>query len=133
MAFLFVAPTGTSTSAPSNSFNIPCCTDSPLTSRLLEFCFLAILSISSIKTMPRSAFSTSLSAAASNFDKTLSTSSPIYPASVKDVASVIANGTCNSLASVFTRYVLPQPVGPIISILDFSISISSIVSVSTRL
>ena len=32
MAFLLVAPTGTSTSAPSRSFNMPCCTDSPLTS-----------------------------------------------------------------------------------------------------
>ena len=32
-AFLLLAPTGTSIWAPSNSFNIPCCTDSPLTSR----------------------------------------------------------------------------------------------------
>lgn len=33
IAFLLLAPTGTSISAPSRSFNIPCCTDSPLTSR----------------------------------------------------------------------------------------------------
>ena len=32
IAFLLFAPTGTSTSLPSRSFNIPCCTDSPLTS-----------------------------------------------------------------------------------------------------
>ena len=48
IAFLLVAPTGTSISLPSRSFNIPCCTDSPLTSRLLVSFFLAILSISSI-------------------------------------------------------------------------------------
>ena len=133
MAFLLVAPTGTSTSAPSKSFNNPCCTDSPLTSRLFVFCFLAILSISSMNTIPCSARSTSLSAACRSFDKTLSTSSPIYPASVRDVASVIASGTSKSRASVFTRYVFPDPVGPIMSILDLSISISSIVFVTTRL
>ena len=32
MAFLELAPTGTSTSAPSRSLSIPCCTASPLTS-----------------------------------------------------------------------------------------------------
>ena len=133
IAFLLVAPTGTSTSAPSKSFSNPCWTDSPLTSLLFVFCFLAILSISSMNTIPCSARSTSLSAACKSFDKTLSTSSPIYPASVKDVASVIASGTFNSLASVLTRYVLPLPVGPIISIFDLSISISSIVFVTTRL
>ena len=110
IAFLLVAPTGTSTSAPSKSFSNPCWTDSPLTSLLFVFCFLAILSISSMNTIPCSARSTSLSAACKSFDKTLSTSSPIYPASVKDVASVIASGTFNSLASVLTRYVLPLPV-----------------------
>ena len=133
IAFLLFAPTGTSTSLPSNNFNIPCCTDSPLTSLWFVFFFFAILSISSIKIIPRSAFSTSLSAAANNLETTLSISSPIYPASVNDVASVIASGTSKSLASVFTRYVLPLPVGPIINILDFSISISSIVFVATRL
>ena len=103
IAFLLFAPTGTSISAPSKSFSIPCCTDSPLTSRELLFFFFAILSISSIKMMPRSAFSTSLSAAAKSFDTTLSISSPIYPASVKDVASAMASGTSKSRASVFTR------------------------------
>ena len=133
IAFLLVAPTGTSTSLPSRSLSIPCCTDSPLTSLLLVSFFLAILSISSINMIPLSAFSTSLSAAVRSFETTLSISSPIYPASVSDVASVIASGTCKSFASVFTRYVLPLPVGPIISILDFSISISSIVPVATLL
>ena len=77
IAFLLLAPTGTSTSLPSNSFNIPCCTDSPLTSLWLVFFFFAILSISSMKMIPCSAFSTSLSAAASSLDTTLSISSPI--------------------------------------------------------
>ena len=77
MAFLLLAPTGTSTSLPSRSFSIPCCTDSPLTSLWLELRFLAILSISSIKIIPCSAFSTSLSAAASSLDTTLSISSPM--------------------------------------------------------
>ena len=93
IAFLLVAPTGTSTSLPSRSLSIPCCTDSPLTSLLFVFLFFAILSISSIKIIPCSAFSTSLSAAARSFERTLSTSSPIYPASVSEVASVIARGT----------------------------------------
>ena len=77
MAFLLLAPTGTSTSAPSRSFNIPCCTDSPLTSLWFALRFFAILSISSIKMIPCSARSTSLSAAASNLLTTLSISSPI--------------------------------------------------------
>ena len=77
MAFLLLAPTGTSTSAPSRSFSIPCCTLSPLTSRVVVFFFLAILSISSIKIIPRSAFSTSLSAAASSLETTDSISSPM--------------------------------------------------------
>ena len=77
IAFLLLEPTGTSISAPSRSFNIPCCTDSPLTSRLRVSFFLAILSISSINIIPCSAFSTSLPAAARSFDTTLSISSPI--------------------------------------------------------
>ena len=77
IAFLFVAPTGTSTSLPSSSLSIPCCTDSPLTSRWLAFFFFAILSISSMNTIPVSARSTSLSAAASSLEITLSISSPI--------------------------------------------------------
>ena len=77
IAFLLLAPTGTSTSAPSNSFNIPCWTDSPLTSRWFVLRFFAILSISSIKMIPCSARSTSLSAAANSLLTTLSISSPI--------------------------------------------------------
>ena len=41
-----------------------------------------------------------------------STSSPTYPASVNVVASAIANGTSNILASVCANKVLPTPVGP---------------------
>ena len=77
IAFLLFAPTGTSISAPSRSFSIPCCTLSPLTSRLLVSFFLAILSISSMKMIPRSAFSTSLSAAANSLETTDSISSPM--------------------------------------------------------
>ena len=103
MAFLLLAPTGTSTSAPSRSFKSPCWTDSPLTSRELVLRFLAILSISSMKTIPFSAFSTSLSAAARSLEMTLSISSPIYPASVREVASEMASGTSRSSARVRTR------------------------------
>ncbi len=63
IAFFDEAPTGTSTLLPSNNFNRPCCTDSPLTSRLLVLRFFAILSISSMKTIPLSAFSISFPAA----------------------------------------------------------------------
>ena len=77
MAFLEFAPTGTSMSDPSSSFSIPCCTDSPLTSLEVVFFFLAILSISSIKTMPCSAFSISFPAAARSLETTLSMSSPM--------------------------------------------------------
>ena len=133
IAFLLFAPTGTSTSAPSRSLSIPCCTDSPLTSLDVVFFFLAILSISSIKIIPCSVFSISLSAAASSLDTTLSISSPIYPASVRDVASAMASGTSRRRASVLTRYVLPLPVGPSIRMFDFSISISSIAPSATLL
>ena len=52
---------GTLTTVPSNNFNKACCTPSPDTSRVIEGLspFRAILSISSIKTMPFCAFSTS--------------------------------------------------------------------------
>ena len=77
IAFLLLAPTGTSMSLPSRSFSIPCCTASPLTSLWFVFFFFAILSISSMKMIPCSARSTSLSAAAKSLDTTLSISSPI--------------------------------------------------------
>ena len=121
-AFFWFEPTGTSTWLPSKSFKSSCCTDSPLTSRLIVFFFFAILSISSMKMMPCSAFSTSFPAAARSLETTLSISSPIYPASVSTVASAIASGTSKSFASVLTRYVFPLPVGPSIRMLDFSIS-----------
>ena len=52
---------GTFTMEPSKSFSKPCCTPSPLTSRVMEGLSLlrAILSISSINTIPRCAASTS--------------------------------------------------------------------------
>ena len=79
-----------------------------------------------MNTIPHSALSTSLPAESKSFDITLSISSPIYPASVSDVASAIASGTLRSFASVFTRYVFPLPVGPIIRIFDFSILVPSL-------
>ena len=103
MAFFWLEPTGTSTVLPSRSFNSSCCTDSPLTSLVLVCFFLAILSISSIKIIPFSARFTSFPAAAKSLETTLSISSPIYPASVREVASAIARGTSKSFAKVFTR------------------------------
>ena len=50
----------------------------------------------------------------------LSTSSPTYPASVKVVASPMTTGTFSTLASAWTRSVLPEPVGPISRTLDRS-------------
>ena len=58
----FLPPLGaTLTTVPSNNFNKACCTPSPETSLVIEGLspFLAILSISSIKTIPRCAFSKS--------------------------------------------------------------------------
>ena len=72
-------------------------------------------------------------AAARSLLTTLSISSPMYPASVRDVASAIASGTSRSFARVLTRYVFPLPVGPSKRMFDFSISMSSIVSVATLL
>ena len=77
IAFLLPAPTGTSISAPSRSFSMPCWTASPLTSLWFVFFFLAILSISSTKIMPCSARETSFPAAARSFETTLSISSPM--------------------------------------------------------
>ena len=54
----------------------------------------------------------------------VSTSSPTYPASVRTVASTIANGTSNILAIVFAINVFPVPVSPTIKILLLSISTS---------
>ncbi len=53
-----------------------------------------------------------------------STSSPTYPASVSVVASAIAKGTRSLRASVRASSVLPVPVGPMRSTLDFSSSTS---------
>jgi len=53
-----------------------------------------------------------------------STSSPTYPASVRLVASPMANGTFRIFASVCARYVFPHPVGPSITMFDFCSSTS---------
>ncbi len=125
---------GTLITDPSNNFNKPCCTPSPLTSRVIEglSLFRAILSISSIKTIPLSAVGTSYSATCNNLVRMLSISSPTYPASVKTVASTIVRGTCSILAIVRAKSVLPVPVEPTIIMLDFSISTSSSVSTCSK-
>ena len=74
--------------------------------------------------MPRSAAAMLLPAFWISRSRMFSTSSPTYPASVSVVASAIANGTFSLRASVLARWVLPVPVGPISSTLDFSISTS---------
>ena len=60
-----------------------------------------------------------------------STSSPTYPASVRVVASAIANGTLSFFASVDASRVLPHPVGPITSMLLLSISTSDLSNVAS--
>ena len=67
--------------------------------------FLPILSISSMKIIPRSAAAISPSAALMSFKRTFSTSSPTYPASVRVVASAIANGTFSFCARVFYKII----------------------------
>src|ERR1017187_4732640 len=60
--------------------------------------------------MPCWHFWTSPSAACSSLRMIFSTSSPTYPASVRVVASTIANGTSSILASVCASSVLPDPI-----------------------
>ena len=77
--FLYIAvfPTVISTLLPSISFKSACCTPSPDTSlELPAASCLAILSISSMYTIPCSALSTSISQDCSNLKSILSTSSP---------------------------------------------------------
>ena len=66
----------------------------------------------------------SKSAACSSLSSRFSTSSPTYPASVNVVASPMANGTLRMRANVRASNVLPEPVGPINRMFDFSISTS---------
>src|SRR5271157_1381965 len=56
-----------------------------------------------------------------NFESRDSTSSPTYPASVRLVASPMTRGTLRYEAGDLTRWVLPEPLGPISRMLDFSI------------
>mmetsp|Transcript_4193 Transcript_4193/g.16674 ORF Transcript_4193/g.16674 Transcript_4193/m.16674 type:complete len:474 (-) Transcript_4193:558-1979(-) len=113
---------GTFTTDPSTIFNKACCTPSPETSRVMEtFSDLRVsLSISSMYTMPLCAACKSKSALTKSLCSRDSTSSPTYPACVSVVASADANGTRTKSASVFARSVLPDPVGPQSSTLDFS-------------
>ena len=114
------------TLVPSINLSKACCTPSPDTSRLTVALSLlrAILSISSKKIIPRCVRSTSESAFWYNLNITESTSSPTYPASVRVVASAMANGTFKYCDTVFTNRVLPVPVGPTINIFALSISFS---------
>src|SRR5271157_5283029 len=59
-----------------------------------------------------------------NFDSRVSTSSPTYPASVRLVASPMTSGTFKYAARDLTRWVLPEPEGPISRMLDFSTTTS---------
>ena len=115
---------GTEATVPSTIFSRACWTPSPETSRVIDTfsLFRAILSISSIKIIPRSARAISPSAFWISFKRIFSTSSPTYPASVKVVASAIAKGTFIFCARVRANSVFPEPVGPISKTLDFSIT-----------
>ena len=119
---------GTLTIEPSNIFKRLCCTPSPLTSRVMDIFsdLRAILSISSMKIIPRCAFFTSKSASCNRRTNKDSTSSPTYPACVKAVASPIAKGTFSIFAIVRANKVFPVPVEPTSKILLFSISTSSL-------
>ncbi len=55
-----------------------------------------------------------------------STSSPTYPASVRLVASAIANGTWRNRARVCASSVFPEPVGPMSRMFDFCSSTSPV-------
>ena len=113
---------GTLTTVPSSIFSNACCTPSPETSLvMLGFSpFFAILSISSIYTIPVCAAATSNFAATSSLYRMDSTSSPTYPACVNVVASAMAIGTLMRRASVLASSVFPDPVGPMIRTLLLS-------------
>ena len=113
---------GTLHSVPSTILSNPCCTPSPDTSLVIEVFSLlrVILSISSIKTIPRSVLKVSPFEFAYNFCTTFSTSSPTYPDSVSVVASAIANGTSKFFAIVLAISVLPATVAPNNNTFDFS-------------
>mmetsp|Transcript_9916 Transcript_9916/g.34569 ORF Transcript_9916/g.34569 Transcript_9916/m.34569 type:complete len:308 (+) Transcript_9916:1594-2517(+) len=113
---------GTFTTVPSSILRSACCTPSPETSRVMELLSLlrAILSISSMYTMPCCAMARLYCDSCSSLCRMFSTSSPTYPAWVSDVASAWTKGTWAILASVFARSVLPLPVGPTSSTLLLS-------------
>ena len=121
---------GTFTVAPSTILSKACWTPSPETSLVMDLfsLILATLSTSSIKIIPLCAFSISPPAAWTNLVTTFSTSSPTYPASVKDVASAIAKGTSRYFEIVWANNVLPEPVGPINKTFDLFNSVSSFIS-----
>mmetsp|Transcript_7115 Transcript_7115/g.16168 ORF Transcript_7115/g.16168 Transcript_7115/m.16168 type:complete len:243 (+) Transcript_7115:611-1339(+) len=127
LGFLRPGSLGTLITFPSTILSNACCTPSPDTSRLiLTFPpLLRILSISSIYTMPLWQRSRSCPLSMYNLNRTLSTSSPTYPACVKHVASAITKGTSINFANVFTNSVFPLPVGPMMIMLLLSNSQSS--------
>ena len=71
----------------------------------------------------------SKSAACINLNNIFSTSSPTYPASVREVASTIAKGTSSIFANDWANKVFPEPAGPTKAMFDFSIDISDFVLV----
>ena len=117
---------GTLATHPSMILSRACCTPSPDTSRVMDGLglFLATLSISSMYMTPCSARLTSKSAACIRRSRMFSTSSPTYPASVRDVASAMAKGTSSTLASVSASRVLPEPAGPVRRMFDLCSSTS---------
>src|SRR5271157_1125509 len=59
-----------------------------------------------------------------NIDSRDSTSSPTYSASVREVASPMTSGTFKYAARDLTRWVLPEPLGPMSRMLLFSTTTS---------
>ena len=112
---------------PSIILSSSCCTPSPETSRVMDRfmpSLRAILSNSSMYTMPCSARLMSQSAAWISLRRIFSTSSPTYPDSVRDVASHTAKGTFKVRAKVSAKRVFPHPVGPTSKMLVFWSSMS---------
>jgi hypothetical protein len=103
----YVLPGGTFTTVPSNNFNKACCTPSPETSRVIDGLSLlrAILSISSIKTIPLSALQHHNQLLKQTCQDTLYVFPNITGLSVNTVASTIAKGTSSILAIVLATNV----------------------------
>ena len=98
---------GTLTEVPSNNLRSACCTPSPETSLVIDglSLFLAILSISSINTIPFSVLSTSKSAACKSLLNILSTSSPYGQ---KKADQVVITGIFASIFSIGLIFISSQ-------------------------